>query len=170
MVHIACLNNQPKICHLLFSHIKSLNVDESKIRAWLNSRTDEGFTPIHFASFKGNIVKTHFGECNSYLLNRNWLNSWNHMVLILQLRITKVSKIFKEWFLILFRFECRSYCRSRRSTSFFGMNHPLINGFKNVSRHISEKKLSQSMKEMTKEVHHYIGQLFLGIFWEELFF
>ncbi len=56
MIHIGCLNNQPKICHLLFSHIKSQNVAESKIRAWINSKTDEGFTPIHFASFKGNIV------------------------------------------------------------------------------------------------------------------
>jgi len=55
LIHIGCLNKQPKICNLLFSHIKSQNVAESKIKAWVNSRTDEGFTPIHFASFTGNI-------------------------------------------------------------------------------------------------------------------
>lgn len=28
----------------------------AKIRQWVNLKTDEGFTPIHFASFRGNLV------------------------------------------------------------------------------------------------------------------
>lgn len=29
---------------------------KNKIKEWVNLKTDEGFTPIHFASFRGNIV------------------------------------------------------------------------------------------------------------------
>jgi len=55
LIHIGALNNQPKLCEILFTYIKAQNVSEAKIRSWVNSKTDEGFTPIHFASFKGNM-------------------------------------------------------------------------------------------------------------------
>jgi hypothetical protein len=57
VLHIACLNDQYKICFSLFHHIKTLNIEEERIKKWVNSPTDEGFMPIHFASYKGNIVK-----------------------------------------------------------------------------------------------------------------
>jgi len=55
LIHIAAVNNQPKLCDILFSYIRGQNIPEAKIRSWVNSKTDEGFTPIHFASFKGNM-------------------------------------------------------------------------------------------------------------------
>ena len=27
-----------------------------EIKDWVNSKNDEGYTPLHFASFRGNIV------------------------------------------------------------------------------------------------------------------
>lgn len=34
-----------------------MDIEEATIKRWVNSVTDEGFMPIHFASYKGNIVK-----------------------------------------------------------------------------------------------------------------
>jgi len=55
LLHIACLNNQINICRILFSFLQRANVPQEQITEWVNTRTDEGFAAIHFASFKGNI-------------------------------------------------------------------------------------------------------------------
>jgi len=56
VLHIACLNNHFTICRYLIEYLTKRNASERTILSWVNGRTDEGFTPLHFASFKGNIV------------------------------------------------------------------------------------------------------------------
>ena len=56
MLHISCLNNQPKMVHELFNYFNSTKEITENIKEWVNQETDEGFCAIHFASFKGNIV------------------------------------------------------------------------------------------------------------------
>ena len=56
VLHIACLNNQINIVRLLFNHVRHLKVPASVVTEWVNAKTDEWFTALHFASFKGNIV------------------------------------------------------------------------------------------------------------------
>jgi len=55
LLHIACLNNQINIVKLLFNHVRYLKVPGQAITEWINAKTDEGFTALHFTSFKGNI-------------------------------------------------------------------------------------------------------------------
>jgi len=55
LLHIACLNNQINIAKCLFNHVKYLKVPAQVITEWVNAKTDEWFTALHFASFKGNI-------------------------------------------------------------------------------------------------------------------
>lgn len=43
---------------MLFSILKEKVSDENVIKAYVNAQTDEGFTALHFASFRGNIVTT----------------------------------------------------------------------------------------------------------------
>jgi len=56
VLHIACLNNQLEIAKRFFEYLKAQDTPEQEITEWVNTRTDEGFTAIHFASFKGSIV------------------------------------------------------------------------------------------------------------------
>lgn len=53
---MACLNNHTGICEAFFKHVVNRNVPNENIKKWVNAKTDEGFTALHFASFKGNIV------------------------------------------------------------------------------------------------------------------
>jgi len=55
LLHIACLNNQLEIAKRFFEYLKAQDTPEQEITEWVNTRTDEGFTAIHFASFKGSI-------------------------------------------------------------------------------------------------------------------
>jgi len=55
LLHIGCLNNQTEICSLFLSYVRSQNNSSAEIKEWVNMKTDEGFTAVHFASFKGNI-------------------------------------------------------------------------------------------------------------------
>jgi len=55
LLHIACLNNQMTTCRYFLEYVTKKNASERTLLLWVNSRTDEGFTPLHFASFKGNI-------------------------------------------------------------------------------------------------------------------
>lgn len=55
LLHIACLNNQLETAKRFFEYLKAQNASEEEITEWVNTRTDEGFTAIHFASFKGSI-------------------------------------------------------------------------------------------------------------------
>jgi palmitoyltransferase len=55
LLHIACLNNQLEIAKRFFEYLKAQDTPEDEITEWVNTRTDEGFTAVHFASFKGSI-------------------------------------------------------------------------------------------------------------------
>jgi len=55
LLHTACLNNQLEICRVFINHEKALGSSPSDIKSWINNKTSEGFRPLHYASFKGNI-------------------------------------------------------------------------------------------------------------------
>lgn len=55
LLHIACLNNQLETAKRFFEYLKAQDTSEQEITEWVNTRTDEGFTAVHFASFKGSI-------------------------------------------------------------------------------------------------------------------
>ena len=40
----------------LFNYLNLAGETVASIKEWVNLETDEGFSAIHFASFKGNIV------------------------------------------------------------------------------------------------------------------
>jgi len=56
VIHIASLHNQINICRAFLNHTKTKRIPAEDVRRWINAKTDEGFTALHFASFKGNIV------------------------------------------------------------------------------------------------------------------
>jgi len=57
VIHIATLHNQINICRAFLNHTRSKRIPIEEVRRWINAKTDEGFTALHFASFKGNIVE-----------------------------------------------------------------------------------------------------------------
>ena len=58
VLHISALNSLNELAAMLFSILKEKVSDENVIKAYVNAQTDEGFTALHFASFRGNIVTT----------------------------------------------------------------------------------------------------------------
>jgi len=44
------------ICKRFIEYVKAQNVSDMEFMQWINGRTDEGYTPIHFAAFKGSLV------------------------------------------------------------------------------------------------------------------
>ncbi len=57
MLHIACLNDRSDIAKIFLDYLKKQGTSDEEIKEWVNATTDEGFSAIHFASFKGSIVK-----------------------------------------------------------------------------------------------------------------
>lgn len=63
MLHKATLNNQEFIIYKFLDYAENflkntettLEKINQKINLWINSKTEEGFTALHFASFRGNI-------------------------------------------------------------------------------------------------------------------
>ena len=77
LIHTACLNNQYEICETVITYAKDLGVSQSELKTWINSKTDEGFRAIHFASFKGNIKLINLLEsygADIYTKNNKGLN------------------------------------------------------------------------------------------------
>lgn len=59
LLHIVCLNEQ----HTLLQYLIDYHLAYSPRRplsTWLDQPTDEGFTPIHFATYRGNLVFMQF--------------------------------------------------------------------------------------------------------------
>jgi len=55
LMHMACFKNLEEIGHALMQRALD-TVTEKQVLAWVNFKTkDDGFAPIHFASFRGNI-------------------------------------------------------------------------------------------------------------------
>eukprot|EP01016_Furgasonia_blochmanni_P046407 TRINITY_DN6681_c0_g1_i3.p1 TRINITY_DN6681_c0_g1~~TRINITY_DN6681_c0_g1_i3.p1 ORF type:complete len:526 (+),score=75.36 TRINITY_DN6681_c0_g1_i3:104-1579(+) len=59
LLHIACLNNKIDIVHFLIDQVKSSseNVLEAQrvLNIWVNQKNKEGYTPLHYAAYRGNI-------------------------------------------------------------------------------------------------------------------
>ncbi len=64
VLHKACINDQEQVAEALIDivedQLKEIYQKEEKVRGmmkfWINAKTDEGFTAMHFSSFKGNTV------------------------------------------------------------------------------------------------------------------
>lgn len=74
LLHISCLNNLFDLLEFLIIREKenqALNEiqKKEKILTWINKKTDEGFTAIHFASFRGNLKMIKFLEENGSDIN-----------------------------------------------------------------------------------------------------
>lgn len=58
VLHISALNNLNRLIEHIFEKIMlRQSVVKSKIAEFVNSPTDEGFTALHFAAFRGNVVR-----------------------------------------------------------------------------------------------------------------
>lgn len=56
-LHIAALNSNSEVVQLLLDHLHQLYPeDESLSLEWINRKTEEDFTALHFAAFRGNLV------------------------------------------------------------------------------------------------------------------
>ncbi len=74
VLHISALNNLHELGLLVISILKEKVLDKSAIKTFVNSQTDEGFTALHFAAFRGNIVTYQFidpGTNLVHMLKRN---------------------------------------------------------------------------------------------------
>lgn len=57
MLHISALNVLNELANMVILILKYKVTDAERIKEYVNSQTDEGYTALHFASFRGNIVK-----------------------------------------------------------------------------------------------------------------
>jgi ankyrin repeat protein len=57
-LHIAALNSNSDVVELLLDHIHQLfpEVGQALSLEWINRKTEEDFTALHFAAFRGNLV------------------------------------------------------------------------------------------------------------------
>ena len=56
LLHMACFKNLEEIGQMLMQRALD-TVTEKQVHVWVNFKTkDDGFAPIHFASFRGNIT------------------------------------------------------------------------------------------------------------------
>ena len=72
----ACFTNFYSITKTIIDEMK-LRVDKSELSKWINSKTDLGFTALHYASYKGNIdiIKILIeNEANIHETNNKGLN------------------------------------------------------------------------------------------------
>lgn len=55
LLHLACFKNLEEIVAYILERATE-TITEIQLKQWVNSRTDDdGFSPIHFASFRGNL-------------------------------------------------------------------------------------------------------------------
>lgn len=55
-LHQACFKSFDDIAKVIIEHAKE-HITEKQLQEWVNQKTeDDGFTAIHFASFRGNIA------------------------------------------------------------------------------------------------------------------
>jgi palmitoyltransferase len=83
-LHLSTYKNSLRISDLLISHVQNRAAREGHnpeaiLSAWINSQTqsDEGFTPLHFASFHGNMHLVRFlikRGADPFLTNRHKIN------------------------------------------------------------------------------------------------
>ena len=55
LLHVACFHNQFEICRLLLNYAKENQISQPEINDWVNGKTPDGYCPLHFASYHGNI-------------------------------------------------------------------------------------------------------------------
>ena len=57
-LHVAALNNSVEIVETLLTYVRN-NYDNPKqtLKLWVEVTTEEGFTCLHFAAFKGSFVR-----------------------------------------------------------------------------------------------------------------
>ena len=58
-LHIAALNSNSDVVELLLDHVIARSPDSSQsvVPEWVNRKTEEDFTALHFAAFRGNLVR-----------------------------------------------------------------------------------------------------------------
>ena len=58
-LHIAALNNTTSIAQFLLRYVKDTHAESSSIlKVWLNSKTEDGYTPLLLSCYKGNLVSS----------------------------------------------------------------------------------------------------------------
>lgn len=56
LCHLSCINNSIDMLEIFIEYIqKNLANLAHKIPEWVNKKNSDGYTPLHMASFKGNI-------------------------------------------------------------------------------------------------------------------
>lgn len=57
-LHVAALNNSVEVVECLFTYVRN-NYPEprSSLKLWVAATTEEGFTCLHFAAFRGSLVR-----------------------------------------------------------------------------------------------------------------
>ena len=57
-LHIAALNSTPELVECLFTYMRNnyKHDPRSTIRRWVAQPSEEGFTCVHFAAFRGSLV------------------------------------------------------------------------------------------------------------------
>lgn len=57
-LHIAALNSNSDVVELLLDHIRQVFPEDYQALSleWINRKTEEDFTALHFAAFRGNLV------------------------------------------------------------------------------------------------------------------
>lgn len=73
VLHISALNNLHELGLLVLSILREKVLDKSTIKTFVDSQTDEGFTALHFASFRGNIVTQFIIFDANVPFKRDWL-------------------------------------------------------------------------------------------------
>jgi ankyrin repeat protein len=54
-LHEACFKNTEELTNVIIEKAKQTTTD-SELKEWVNAKTNEdGFTSLHFASFRGNV-------------------------------------------------------------------------------------------------------------------
>jgi ankyrin repeat protein len=62
-LHVALLNNNTEVVYMLLNFVRLTYIRETAeaedvLRELVNFKTSEGFTCVHYAAFKGNLVRT----------------------------------------------------------------------------------------------------------------
>jgi palmitoyltransferase len=85
LLHFAAFNNQLAGVILMVSHlqgyVRRMGQDPERIkestRAWINRQTEDGFTAMHFASYRGNIKMIEYLQqmgADIFTRNRHGMN------------------------------------------------------------------------------------------------
>lgn len=57
-LHVAALNSNSNVVELLLDYVQQVFPEDEKEVSleWINRKTEEDFTALHFAAFRGNLV------------------------------------------------------------------------------------------------------------------